>query len=484
MSSPMGGPGFIDLRRSGIGSVWRLGRYSAQFVRDRPATVILPLGLLLGVVVASSLGEGARRATTYHIDCFDGSDLLSGTSAAHPWRSLSRASQAELLPGDRLLLRRGCTWRGPLTVAWNGTATLPINIGGYGEGDLPIIENALANVEIEGSFLVIEGIHARADAARINRRCADARVGSHIGFRLMRGAAFNVLRNSIASDLLRGIRIEAGAHHNTIVHNKLRDNDMQSERENPEGGVGIALRGDDNEVAYNVISGSNTCSPAHGWDGSAVEVFGGQRNRIHHNTALDNHNFSELGNARSADNVYAYNHVESTLATARFLTTRGGGRWGPVQGTQVYNNSVYLTGVQSRAVSCSNGCGPDILHLYNNVLWATEAGSADALFDEGHNIFWDVDGDPAINFAASTSSRTIDPGWIDPVGGNLDLADGSPAIDAGTAIPLELGSSGDREGTQVPNGAGVDIGAYEWLAGDQSTVWSVLATRRMGPQTP
>jgi len=49
------------------------------------------------------------------------------------------------------------------------------------------------------------------------------------------------------------------------------------------GAIGIALLGDDNEVAYNTISGSNMCSPFYGRDGTAVEVYGGQRNRIHHN---------------------------------------------------------------------------------------------------------------------------------------------------------------------------------------------------------
>lgn len=470
-----------------MGSMPRLGQAAVQRFRTRPATAIRGLGLLLGVVLLGvvllpSVGEGTSRPTTYHIDCLGGNDISSGTSPALAWKTLSRANQAELSPGDRLLLRRGCKWRGPLTVPWNGTADLPIYIGAYGQGDLPTIENALTNVQILGSFLVIEAIHTRADAVGTDRRCADARVGSNVGFRIMSGAAFDVIRNSVASEQLRGIRVENGAHHNTIVDNLLRDNNMLSEREHPQGGVGIALRGDDNEVAYNVISGSNTCSPALGWDGSAVEVFGGQRNRIHHNTALENHNFSELGNPRSADNVYAYNQVTSTLESGRFLTTRGGGRWGPVRGTRAYNNSVYLTGAQSRAVSCSNGCGPGILSLYNNILWATVAGTADAPFDEGHNIYWNVDGDPAVTIAFSGASRTVDPAWIDPAAGNLELADGSPAIDAGTAIPLELGYNRDRNGTAVPSGAGVDIGAYERAGGDRPTAWSMSAGRLTASQ--
>jgi len=39
------------------------------------------------------------------------------------------------------------------------------------------------------------------------------------------------------------------------------------------------------------------------------EVYGGQRNRVHHNTATNNATFTELGNARSADNTFAASSV-------------------------------------------------------------------------------------------------------------------------------------------------------------------------------
>ena len=441
-------------------------RSRSRWIGDSRMSAIVPAAVVVAALLIPSIAENAGGAATYHVDCRAGNDDRSGSSPSEAWRSVDRANRARLLPGDRLLFRRGCRWGGPLTASWIGTAALPITIGAYGEGEPPRIQNAATNVNVLGSYLVFDSLHVRANETSINRACRNARVGSHTGFSLSDGAAFNVIRNSVVSELHRGIRVERGSHDNRIVNNVIRDNDLQSNADEPEGGMGIALSGDDNEVAFNVITGSNTCSPAHGWDGSAVEVYGGRRNRIHHNTAEENHNFTELGHARSADNVYAYNHVSATLATGHFLTTRGGGRWGPVIGTSVYHNSVYLTGAESRGVGCNDPCGPDILSLYNNILWVNgDAAEADAPFDEGHNIYWRSDGEPAVNYALSSTSLTADPRWGDPAAGDFRLADRSPAIDAGTAAAVSLGFDRDRDGTTVPQGAGVDIGAYERLAG-------------------
>ena len=256
----------------------------ARRIAESPISAIVPAGVLLAAILIPSVAGTADGPVSYHVDCRAGNDASPGTSPSEAWKTLGRANRAALLPGDQLLFKRGCRWRGPLTASWTGTVELPITIGAYGEGALPRIQNAVTNVNVLGSYLVFDSLHTRANELSINRRCKNARVGSHIGFRLADGAAFNVIRNSTVSELHRGIRIEGGAHHNRILNNVIRDNDMQSE-DRYEGGVGVALRGDDNEVAHNTITGSNTCSPSLGWDGSAVEVYGGQRNRVHHNTA-------------------------------------------------------------------------------------------------------------------------------------------------------------------------------------------------------
>ena len=65
------------------------------------------------------------------------------------------------------------------------------------------------------------------------------------------------------------------------------------------GAFGFLINGSDNEFAGNTITGSTAVSYDFGHDGSAFEIFNGNRNRIHHNVAVDNNVFSELGRDRA-----------------------------------------------------------------------------------------------------------------------------------------------------------------------------------------
>jgi len=408
----------------------------------------------------------AAAGTTYYVDCSAGNDGSSGTSTSSAWRSVSRANQASLSPGSKLLFKRGCTWSGTALLArWNGTPADPITIGAYGSGNRPLFQNAQDQLYVRGSWLVIEGLAARADPVTRDTQCENAPAGRRTGFRLVNGASYNVLRDLVAEGLFIGIWVGDGSHHNTIRSNVLRDNHMKSDIWSSDGGaVGIGLHGDDNDVSYNTISGSDVCSRFYGRDGSAVEVYGGQRNRVHHNRGINNNNFTELGNARSADNTFTYNLVTSTLRDGHFLTTRGVSdtTWGPVYRTKAFNNTVYLSGAASFAVQCTKGCNSSILSMRNNIIWSGDRiGYADAAFDEGNNIYWTPGGQLKIYFPISSSSRKVDPKWVAPGSGDFHLQSSSPAIDTGSNVSLQLGYKVDFAGTSVPQGGSVDIGAFE-----------------------
>ena len=422
-------------------------------------------------LMASVLGVGLSptsvfAASTFYVDCSGGNDSNSGTSTSSAWRSVSRANAAPMTPGSRLLFKRGCTWSGTALLAkWTGTATSPITIGAYGSGNRPLFQNAQDQLYIRGSWLIIEGLAARADPVTRDTQCENAPAGRRTGFRLVAGAQRNILRDLTADDLFIGIWVDHDAHHNTVRSNVLRNNRMKSDIWTSDAGaVGISLHGDDNDISYNTISGSDVCSRFYGRDGSAVEVYGGQRNRVHHNRAMNNNNFTELGNPRSADNTFAYNVVTSTLRDGHFLTTRGGSdqKYGPVYRTKAYNNSVYLPGAAAYAVQCVKGCSSSILSFRNNIIWSADRiGYADAAFDEGNNIYWTPGGQPKIYFPISSSSRKVDPRWIAPGSGDFHLQSGSPAINTGSNAALQMGFNLDFDGVAVPQGGVVDIGAFE-----------------------
>ncbi len=84
--------------------------------------------VLSGLIWAGPLASAA----TYYVDAIKGDDKAAGTSMEQPWRTLPRAGQAKLLPGDRLRLAAGVKHKGQLYFeALAGTAGTPIIIGSY-----------------------------------------------------------------------------------------------------------------------------------------------------------------------------------------------------------------------------------------------------------------------------------------------------------------------------------------------------------------
>ncbi|NLE80813.1 MAG: hypothetical protein GX610_14765, partial [Rhodococcus sp.] len=208
-----------------------------------------------------------------------------------------------------------------------------------------------------------------------------------------------------------------------------------------------------------------------GQEGASIEMYEAQRNYIHHNLSVGDTTFTELGSSswrRSADNTFAYNRYHSDLPNSEFLVVRGAGvNFGPTPGTRVFNNTAYLSHRDdTQGVVCHAGCGPDILELRNNIIWAEWKGLyADRPFAESNNVFWSLNGRPVLQFfgsgnAMSSTSKVTDPRFVDVTTSDFRLTAASPAVDAGTVIGA-LGTVTDAVGTAVPQRAGVDIGALE-----------------------
>ncbi len=293
---------------------------------------------------------------------------------------------------------------------------------------------------------------------------------SWAGFQLTNGASFNTVMGNVMSRNVAGIRVQSGSMNNRILSNTIADNNKMSRltatpANDDSGAFGVLLNGDSNEVAYNTISGSEAFSYDYGRDGAAVEVYGGRFNDIHHNLSLDNETFGELGNSRASNNSLSYNVVRSSLATSKFVVTRGPlTALGPVSSTRLYNNSVALTGTQSQGFVCYGGCTRESLYMRNNIISARwKAGYADGPIDEDYNLFYGG----RVQFQLGARSAITDPGYTNAQMGDLRLRPGSRAIDTGVWSPY----SADFQGGPVPrdgdgNGtAATDLGAFEFMPG-------------------
>lgn len=421
---------------------------------------VFVLSLILTFKIAQFYSNSyAQTPKQYYVDCTLGSDNNDGLSPETAWKSMSKASSAQLNPGESLLLKSGCTWNTSLTISRSGTSSQNIHVTSYGSGDKPKIRiNVLdgSDIDLKASYVTIENLELGAQVVSTESGCENNPKGHAVGISFESNASYNTVKNSILTNGYAGVFLKSGSHDNVITKNNFVDNKMMSpldtSTDNDAGAFGVLIWGDNNDISFNHFSGMDACSYDYVRDGSAVEIYGGQNNNIHHNTATQSDAFTELGNTRSANNKFVYNLFYSNLARSIFLNTRA-----PITGTIAYNNSVYLTGANSQGFVCSS-CSPSILIFKNNIVMASgKVGYASSL-DESNNIYWLGQR----QFPMGNTSKVVGPQFIDVNNNNFHLKSTSPAIDNGLTNQLITDYRNDLDNASIPSGSGIDIGAFEY----------------------
>jgi len=82
--------------------------------------------------------------TVYYVDSTKGRDSNDGLSASSAWKTISKINQYLFSPGDKILFKRGETWREILEISSSGSAGYPITYGAYGKGPKPKILGSVA----------------------------------------------------------------------------------------------------------------------------------------------------------------------------------------------------------------------------------------------------------------------------------------------------------------------------------------------------
>jgi hypothetical protein len=424
-----------------------------------------------------SVGDVLGTPVTYYVDCTYGKDTNAGTTESTAFGNLYKISQLPLMPGDNVLLKKGCTWQQTMIINASGSNLSNITISSYGSGEMPLIKSNTTYaypITIFGNYVKVDGISFLGIAPSTVAGCQNVGVGDIKGVFLKGTASYNTVQNSRFEGFSDGMAIDTNGKYNVVRYNNFVNNNMMTKvtsgGDDDYGAIGISLFGDNNEVYNNTFSGGDACSYDYGRDGSAVEIYGGIGNKVYRNRSTNNDTFTELGNYRSANNSFYYNIVTASNEKASFLVTRGPSvSFGPVLGTKAYNNTVYLTGAKGTAVMCAGGCDSTVLTLKNNIIWSEYSiGFSDNTFSESNNIFWKTGGSPLVQFTRtdgstghSSTSKTVDPKFKDLANGDFNLLSDSPAIDQGDSEAVSLGFTPDFNSVGVPLGNGIDIGALE-----------------------
>ncbi len=264
---------------------------------------------------------------------------------------------------------------------------------------------------------------------------------------------FDVLNSHIHDVENEAIHLESD---NSLVDNNLIERTLAPWARS--GAVGINVLGNGDRVARNTIRAIARSEGGQGGFGIFMEEwYDGtgdvgchaetnqsnivERNRIHDNARTGIYNSG--GDNNTIRNNLVYRNGGSGI------TIDGGGTEGGPTGAQqnAINNTIVFNTSSSNAgngIMLSPAAQNSIVR--DNIL----DGNARALRDDSRGAVIDY------NFPFCCLGEV---GFVDAVGGDFHLRRGSPAIDAGT----DVGVTEDLDGTHRPQGAGYDLGAYEYV---------------------
>ena len=206
-----------------------------------------------------------------------------------------------------------------------------------------------------------------------------------------------------------------------------------------------------NEVASNIIFEQNFCdnlqSQASNENGHGFMLAGGANNIYIKNNIIRAYGGINTGGTGNANYLYIYNNL--WINNLAF--------------TQFYPMAVGLENVPNAVVKNNI--------FYNQPYHTIYSSGTVTSQDIDYNLAYNSDGSTpdcfrVVSFSCKSPAPVhdlwkVDPKFVNPNAGDYHLSAGSPAIDAGVVISSV---TNDYAGSSRPQGAGYDIGAFEYGA--------------------
>jgi hypothetical protein len=440
--------------------------------------VSLAAAFMLG---GKSSASGKSIGNTYYV-AHAGRDSNSGSSIADAWRTIQHAASV-MTSGDTTLVEPGI-YPERVSLTNSGAPAAPITFAADRHGKAPV---AMLGFDLDASWIVVDGF---AINFKVNGDPRD--FGIHIE------GTDDVIRNNYIQNLCaEGVYVEPSSAHISLLNNTFLHTEM----------AGAQLDGDGYLVQGNIVDGTyqypSRCKKRAGADADGFRFFGSNGlfvNNIIKNIPLPgtvfnsnphtdcfqtwgpasnvtfDSNWCEMprpGNKNGGTNHIA--DIEQSSGPAHDLLfinnvfvglyqglLADGGTDNPPISLQFYNNTVAT--VTEQGVDLIENASADIA---NNVFYNVGNGNDSYLDVESSssnytvetNVMWMANGTLPGTFGSDAPYLNLNPGFVNVSALNFKLKAGAPIIDLGTALPLV---THDYTGESRPQGAGYDIGAFEY----------------------
>jgi parallel beta-helix repeat protein len=421
---------------------------------------------VLMIMALTGLSNTTSFATNYYVDPSSPSTTTNGT-LANPWKTIAHVNSGTTLlnPGDSVFFKRGQSYSGRLNIARSGSATAPIVYTNYGTGNLPEFNNSITDIIYiyNKQYIVINGIKIIDNSISPTDHTVQAKISYAI---IIENSPNCTVSNCDISLVGVGIAVLAGSDNTTITGNYMHNMRMVRNTPtsiNPDDDYGanpMVIGSSNNNISNNRFEECWALSYDYGYDGGAVELFGGtmNNNKIMNNTAINCNGFMEIGsssNGTAQNNIVAYNKIINCGIIgvyqngATFSVT--------VNNLQYYNNTVVETVKQYSqpgVMFWMAGTGSaGMVVVKNNIFWLSSGNNfASSKFNSGqmvhsNNIFRMASGSLGITLNSSellsTNASLFTSVAGAPADWNYSLNSSSAAINFGTNVGLSKDFAGN-----------------------------------------
>lgn len=399
----------------------------------------------------------ARQLLSSYVVSPTGSDAVAGSAIA-PWRTLQHAADI-VAAGDVVTVRAG-HYTG-FYLQTSGTASARITFSAEAGAVIDHRNATTADgINLEGAdYITVEGFRIENPDHSITRAGirsvinTDAIIRNNIvdgmgTWGIFTGFSENLLiENNETSHSIdqHGIYVSNSADNPVIRGNRSwgnHDNGIHMNGDASQGGDGVITGA---LVENNIIYDNGTGG------GSGINCDGVSNSVIRNNLLYNNHasgiSLYQIDGGTPSKNNLVINNTILEAADARWcLNVRDGST-----GNHVFNNIFYNYGSYRGAMSVDADCLSGFVSDYNAVIDRFTTNDGDSVVSLAQ---WRVATGQDVHSFVATPTQL----FVDVASDDYHPSATSPALDAGTSVNAP---PTDRDGVARPQGAGIDLGAFE-----------------------